>query len=74
MTKKYWRPAPGYYDEHKRQAIADIAAKLPALVDNRDEEGYVMILKKWFPEMKPENLIERIKRFRAAVAEKHGDR
>jgi hypothetical protein len=74
MAKRYWRPPPGYYDEHRRRAVADIAAKLPALVDNRDEEGYVLILKKWFPEMKPEDLIERIKRFRAAVAEKHGDR
>jgi hypothetical protein len=34
MAKKYWRPPPGYYDEHRRQAIAEIAAKLPELVDN----------------------------------------
>ena len=39
MVKKYWRPAPGYYDEHRREAIAEIAAKLPSLVDNRDAEA-----------------------------------
>jgi len=74
MVKKYWRPPRDYYDEHRRQAIAEIAAKLPALVDNRDEEGYVQLLKKWFREMAPDDLISRIKRFRHAVKEKHGDR
>jgi len=74
MVKKYWRPPPGYYDEYRRQAIAEIGARLPTLVENRDEEEYVQLLKKWFPEMTPEELIDRIKRFRDAVKEKHGDR
>jgi hypothetical protein len=74
MVRKYWRPPPDYYDEHRRQAIAEIAARLPTLVENHDEEGYVQVLKKWFPDMTPEELVGRIKRFRDAVKEKHGDR
>jgi hypothetical protein len=74
MVKKYWRPTPDYYDERRRQAITEIGARLPTLVENRDEEGYVQLLKKWFPEMTPEELLGRIRRFRDAVQEKHGDR
>ena len=74
MVKKYWRPPPDYYDLHRRQAIAEIGARLPALVENRDEEGYVQLLKKWFPEMTPQELVGRIKGFRDAVKEKHGGR
>jgi len=74
MVKKYWRPPPDYFDERRRQAIAEIGARLPALVENRDEEGYVQLLKKWFSEMTPQELIGRIRLFRDAVKERHGDR
>ena len=44
MVKRYWRPPPKYYDEDKLRAIREIAERLPALVEARDEHSYVMLI------------------------------
>lgn len=46
MVKRYWRPPPKYYDEDKLRAIREIAERLPALVEARDEHSYVMLIDK----------------------------
>ncbi|MGB8772311.1 MAG: hypothetical protein WCC92_22065 [Candidatus Korobacteraceae bacterium] len=73
MVKRYWRPPPKYYDEDKLRAIREIAERLPALVEARDEHSYVMLIDKWFPDMTPEERTEKIKHFRACVKEVYGD-